>query len=83
MAKANNGLAVIARVQEAYKEKSGTYATSIAQLAEASGDPAEFKAAMLVIFLPEPFSMEAGNRGWRIHATARDRRRTRVVREGP
>lgn len=83
VAKANDGLAVIALVQEAYKEKNGTYATSIEQLAEASGDPAEFKAAMTVIFLSEPFSMEAGNRGWRICAAARDRRRTRVIREGP
>lgn len=83
VAKANDGLAVIARVQEAYKEKNGTYAASIEQLAQASGDPAEFRAAMTVIFLPEPFSLEAGNRGWRIRAAARDRRRTRVVREGP
>lgn len=83
VAKATDGLEVIARIQEAYKEKNGTYATSIEQLAEASGDPVEFSAAMLQIFLPEPFSLEAGNRGWRIRAAAHDRHRTRVVREGP
>lgn len=83
VAKADEGLAVIAAVQEAYKQKNGTYATSIDQLAEASGDPAEFRTAMAVLFMPEPFKMEAGNRGWRIRAAARDRRRTAVVREGP
>lgn len=83
VAKANEGLAVIAQVQEAYKEKHGTYATSIEQLAEASGNPAEFRTAMAVLFRPEPFKMEAGNRGWRIRAAALDRRGTPVVREGP
>ncbi len=83
VAKANAGLAVIARVEEAYKEKHGTYATSIEQLAEVSGDPAEFRTAMAQLFMPEPFQMEAGNRGWRIRAAARDRRRTPVVRTGP
>ncbi len=81
--KAEEGLAVIALVEEAYKAKHGTYATSIEQLADVSGDPAEFRAAMAVLFMPEPFKMEAGNRGWRIRALARDRKRTPVVREGP
>ncbi|MBI4060931.1 MAG: RDD family protein [Elusimicrobia bacterium] len=83
VAKANEGLSVIARVQEAYKAKNGIYAASIEQLAEASGDPAEFRTAMAGLFMPEPFQLEAGNRGWRILARARDRRRTPVVREGP
>jgi uncharacterized RDD family membrane protein YckC len=83
VAKANEGLAVIAQVQEVYKEKHGTYATSIDQLAEASGDPAQFRTAMAVLFRAEPFKMEAGNRGWRIRAQARDRHHTPVVREGP
>lgn len=81
--KANVGMAVIAQVQEAYKAKNGTYATSIEQLAEASGDPAEFRIGMSMLFMPEPFKMEAGNRGWRIRARARDRRRTPVIGEGP
>ncbi len=80
---ATEGLAVIAQVQEAYKLKTGTYAASIDQLAEASGDPAEFRVAMAVLFMPEPFKMEAGNRGWRIRALARDRKHTPVVRAGP
>ncbi len=83
VAKANEGLAVIAQVEEAYKAKNGAYATSIEQLAEVSGDPAEFRTAMAALFLPEPFKMEAGNRGWRIRALARDRHHTPVVREGP
>lgn len=83
VSKAAEGLEVIAQVQEAYKEKHGTYATSIDQLAEASGDPAEFRTAMAVLFRADPFKMEAGNRGWRIRAVALDRFRTPVVREGP
>lgn len=83
VAKAHEGLGVIARVQEVYKEKHGTYAVSIDELAEVSGNPAEFRTAMAVIFRPEPFKMEGGNRGWRIRAAALDRRRTTVVREGP
>jgi|CXWL01.1.fsa_nt_gi uncharacterized RDD family membrane protein YckC len=83
VAKAEEGLAVIARVQELYKEKNGTYATSIEQLSEVSGDREVFSAAMADIFMPSPFIMEAGNRGWRIRAAARDRHRTSVVRAGP
>lgn len=83
VSKAKAGLAVIAQVEEAYKAKNGTYASTLDQLADASGNPAEFRAAMAVIFMPEPFKMEAGNRGWRIRAAARDRFRTPVVREGP
>lgn len=83
VAKANAGLEVISQVQEAYKAKHGTYAGSIEQLAEVSGDPAEFRTAMSGLFRAEPFKMEAGNRGWRIRAAALDRRRTPVVREGP
>ena len=59
VAKAKEGLGVVSQVQEAYKAKNGTYATSIDQLAEASGDPAEFRTAMAVLFMPEPFKMEA------------------------
>ena len=83
VSKAKAGLAVIAEVEEAYKAKNGTYASNLDQLADASGNPAEFRTAMAVIFMPEPFKMEAGNRGWRIRAAARDRFRTPVVREGP
>ena len=81
--RADEGLSVIAQVQEVYKTKYGTYATTIDQLAEASGDPAEFRAAMSVLFMPEPFTLEAGNRGWRIRAQARDRHHTPTVRDGP
>jgi uncharacterized RDD family membrane protein YckC len=83
VAKAGEGLSVIAAVQEAYKEKHGTYAASIDELASASGDPAEFQTAMAMLFMAEPFKMEAGNRGWRIRAVARDRFHTPVVRDGP
>ena len=83
VSKAAEGLSVIAAVQDAYKEKHGTYAASIDELASASGDPPEFRTAMTMLFMAEPFKMEAGNRGWRIRAAARDRFHTPVVREGP
>lgn len=83
ISKALDGLSVISVVQEAYKDKNQTYATTIDQLAEASGDPAEFKEAMAQLFVEGSFEMEAGNRGWRIRARAKDRRKTPVVRVGP
>jgi len=83
VSKAKAGLDVISQVEEAYKAKNGTYAANLDQLADASGNPAEFRAAMAVIFMPEPFKMEAGKPG-----LAHQGRRARplphaVVREGP
>jgi len=83
VSRAGEGLEVIARIQEAHKEKHGTYAGTIEGLAEASGDAEVFRKAMLEVFSPTPFILEAGNRGWRVTAAAKDRRRTRVRRSGP
>jgi len=83
IARAEEGIDVIARIQEAYRERHGTYADSIEGLAQASGDAEVFRTAMLEVFSPTPFIMEAGNRGWRVTAAAKDRRRTRVRRSGP
>lgn len=81
VAKANEGLAVIGEVQEAYRAKNGTYASTLDELADASGDPAQFRAAMDGLFMPTEFTLESGNRAWRIRALARDRAHTPVVRE--
>jgi len=81
--KAQNGLFVIAQIEEAYKAKHGTYAASIDDLAEASGDPALFRTALLDVFRPRPFKLEAGNAAWRVTAAAKDRRNTIVARRGP
>lgn len=83
IARAHEGLEVIASIQEAYKQKNGVYADSIEGLAEASGDAEVFRKAMLDVFAPTPFILEAGNRGWRVTAAAKDRRATRVRRSGP
>lgn len=83
LARAGEGLDVIARIQEAYREKHGTYTDTIEGLAEASGDAEVFRKAMLEVFSPTPFILEAGNRGWRVTVAAKDRRRTRVRRSGP
>jgi hypothetical protein len=55
----------------------------VQDLAEASGDVALFRSAMLDVFSPSPFSIVAGNRRWRVTAAAKDHRHTFVRREGP
>jgi uncharacterized RDD family membrane protein YckC len=78
--KADNGLWVIAEIEEVYKHKHGTYTDSLDDLADASGDPTLFRSALLDVFRPRPFRIEAGNAGWRVTAAAKDRRNTIVVR---
>lgn len=81
--RAQEGLEVVAKIEEAYREKHGTYADSLQDLAEASGNVELFRSAMLDVFSPTPFRIQAGNRGWRVTAAAKDRRRTLVHRDGP
>lgn len=83
VARARQGVEVLARIEEAYKASRGTYTDSLTDLAAASGDPALFRSAMRDVFAPTPFVLEAGNRRWRVTAAAKDRRRTLVRREGP
>jgi len=83
IAKAEEGLGIIAQIQEEYRAKHGTYAATAQDLAEASGDVETFRKGMLAVFAPSPFFLEAGNRRWRVTAAAKDRRRTRVRRAGP
>jgi uncharacterized RDD family membrane protein YckC len=81
--RAREGLEVVAKIQEVYRARHGAYAETVQDLAEASGDVALFRSAMLDVFSPSPFSISAGNRRWRVTAAAKDRRRTLVRREGP
>jgi hypothetical protein len=78
--KAENGLWVISEIEDVYKQKHGTYTDSLDELADASGDPAMFRSALLDVFRPRPFRIEAGNVGWRVTAAAKDRRNTLVTR---
>jgi uncharacterized RDD family membrane protein YckC len=78
--KAQNGLWVLGEIEESYRQKHGTYTDSLDDLAEASGDPALFRSALLDVFRPSPFTIQAGAAGWRITAVAKDRRRTLVTR---
>ena len=83
IARAENGLNVIAQIEETYRAKNGTYAATVQDLASASGDVELFRSAMLDVFRPTPFQLVAGNKRWRVIAAAKDRRNTLVRREGP
>jgi len=83
IARAENGLTVIGQIEEAYHAKNGTYASTVQDLAEASGDVEVFRSAMLDVFRPTPFQVLGGNMRWRVVAAAKDRRNTLVRREGP
>ena len=83
IARAENGLNVIARIEETYRAANGTYAATVSDLASASGDAALFRSAMLDVFRPTPFQLKAGNKRWRVVAAAKDRRNTLVYRDGP
>ncbi|MFA6002720.1 MAG: RDD family protein [Elusimicrobiota bacterium] len=81
--KAREGLVILAQIQDEYKARHGVYTKSAADLAETSGDPEEFRKAMLEIYEPNRFRIEAGTRKYRISAAAKDRHKTRVSIEGP
>ena len=83
VAKAREGLQIIAQIQESYKKKNGEYTKSIADLAEESGDVVTFRDAMLKIFQPDRFQIRAGLKGYKITAIAKDRHKTRVSITGP
>ncbi|HAH07182.1 MAG TPA: hypothetical protein DCM05_11790 [Elusimicrobia bacterium] len=76
--KANEGLQVLAQIEEAYKAEHGTYTHQLAELARASGDVRQFKEAMGAIFDPDGFLLSAGKDSYEIKARALDRRRSEV-----
>ncbi|MDE2038759.1 MAG: RDD family protein [Elusimicrobia bacterium] len=84
VARARAGLEVVSRIEDAYFAAHGTYADRLSELAQASGDPAQFKRAMEALFdARKGFRLRAGNRRYRLEAFALDRRRTPVAVEGP
>lgn len=83
VARTQDGLSILARIEETYKDAHGTYTASLAALARASGDAEEFDSAVLELFEPRSISIQAGNKRYRITARAKDRKRTFVTIEGP
>ncbi|MBI3551404.1 MAG: RDD family protein [Elusimicrobia bacterium] len=81
--KARDGLLVMAQVEEAYRASHPAYTRSLGELAQTSGDADKFREAMAEIFDPNQFTLEAGNRGYRISGVARDAHKTRVAVSGP
>ena len=81
--KAEEGLRILAQIEEAYQAKNGSYTSALPDLVEASGDPAEFRKAMVEIFDPHKFLIEVGTGKYRISGVAKDRAQTRVRIEGP
>lgn len=81
--KAEEGLRILAAVQEAHKAEHGRYTAKLADLAAASGDVAAFKTAMGELFDPDGFVIETGGGGYVIRGRARDRKRTPVEISGP
>ncbi|MBI4374812.1 MAG: RDD family protein [Elusimicrobia bacterium] len=81
--RARLGLEVLAQVEEAYKTQRGVYSSSLAELAQASGDVETFRSALAELYDPHLFRIQAGSRAYRISAVARDRRQTRLTVEGP
>jgi uncharacterized RDD family membrane protein YckC len=83
VAKAREGLKVIAQMEEAYKSQHGTYTNRLGDLAAASGDPAQFKQSMLSIFDPDEFRIGVSPNRYLLSAHAKDSRRTVVTLSGP
>jgi len=81
--RAQQGLQVLAAVEEAHRRQTGRYSESLVDLADASGDIAGFKQSLLKIFEPNGFVLQVGPEGYLIQARAKDRRRTRVEIFGP
>ncbi len=81
--KARDGLKIMAQVEEAYKASHPAYTQSLSELANESGNADQFRSAMADIFDPNEFTVEAGNRGYRISGVAKDARKTRIAISGP
>ncbi len=81
--RAQDGLYIIAQIEEKIKAETGVYSASLNEIANASGDVEQFKSAMLDLYHPNLFQIEAGNVRYRITAAALDRKNTRVSIDGP
>jgi len=83
IAKAREGLGILAQIEEVYRQDHSYYTDSLPELAQASGDPNQFRDAMLQLFDPHEFKIMASRDRYHISGVALDRRRTRVALEGP
>ncbi|MHB2025868.1 MAG: RDD family protein [Elusimicrobiota bacterium] len=83
VAKAQKALAVLGRIEEAYKSRHGAYTASLQDLANASGDVDAFKVSLADIFRPDDFILEADQTRYRIQAQVNDSGRQPVSIVGP
>lgn len=81
--KADEGLRILAQIEERYKAGHGTYTAKLVDLAEASGDMEQFKAGLRELFDPKGLRIQAGRERFLLRARAKDRRRTVVTLAGP
>ncbi|MBI2363302.1 MAG: RDD family protein [Elusimicrobia bacterium] len=81
--RAQEGLRILAAIEEAYKAENGRYTNKLADLAVASEDVGAFKQGMAELFDPDGFVLQTGGGGYLIRARALDRRRTPVELAGP
>ncbi len=81
--KSADALYLLAKIENAYKARHGTYTDSLADLAEASGNAVEFRGALRQMFDPNLFQMRAGTNVYWISAVCLDKRHTRLIVEGP
>ncbi len=83
ISRAEEGLAILAGIEESYKARHGVYTESLLELAKASGDVAQFREAMGELFQPDGFILLAERDSYDLRAKAKDRRRTVVRVRGP
>lgn len=81
--RAQEGLVILAGIEESYKARHGVYTENLLELAKASGDVAQFREAMGEIFQPDGFILLAERGAYDLRAKAKDRRRTVVRLRGP
>jgi len=81
--RAQEGLAVLARFEELYKERTGTYTDSLSELAKTSEDVDVFHDLLLDIFEPDGFRFQANADSFTLRAKALDRHASEVSVSGP
>jgi uncharacterized RDD family membrane protein YckC len=83
IARAREGLRILAQIEEQYKARHGAYTPLLSELAETSGDVQEFARSMGEIFEPSQFQIKASRSRYYLRARAKDSRRTLVGLRGP
>jgi len=83
VAQAQEGLRVLAAIEESYRSEHGVYTDRLADLAMASGNVEQFRDAMGKIFQPDGFIFLVTQDGYILQARARDAKKTVVTFRGP